>query len=83
MTWYRYTRCIDFPRKILPILARAIEKDEIVWINKEMVGFNIRGDFKWLDCEWHIYENNNTVEYIKLVQGALDSEDLTAAVLRG
>jgi hypothetical protein len=83
--WYESADvvCVGFPRKILPFLAKALESGEVEWTEHEMCGFNASGTFKWLDCEWKIWEERSKVQTVCLISGIPYNEQLTMAVLRG
>lgn len=80
-------RCIGFPRQILPILLFAIMNvnGEIGWDEDSIKTFGNAavGRFEWLGCCWELKEFVEVIHSIELISGKLDSEELTAAVLRG
>jgi len=83
--WYEDSavKCIGFPRKILPLLGKAVEAGEVEWTEQEMCGFNANGTFKWIDCEWKVYENHSRVQTVSLLSGNPYNVHLTIEILRG
>jgi hypothetical protein len=75
--------CYDFPRSILPIIKMAIDQEMIVWGKCDLFMSYGTGQFTFADCLWELAEMNELVTSIRLLKGNPNSEDLTAAVLKG
>lgn len=73
--------CRGFNRKILPIIAKAIDDEQVEWIKESCSMFG--EDFKYAGCVWHMEEFDEWVTSISLKEGTITDLDLTVAVLRG
>lgn len=87
MAWPELNRvsCQGFNRKILPIIAKAIDAEQVEWIKEScsMFAESFGGDFRYAGCIWHMEEFNEWVQSITLKEGTITDLDLTIAVLRG
>ena len=75
--------CRNFPTKFLPAIKRAMDEKMVTWGRCSMFADSCGADFEWAGCKWHMEEISEWVVSIRLVEGNLNSEDLTAALLRG
>ena len=85
MSWpkNRYIRCTGFPQEFLPAIKTALDGKMVVWGRSSGFCEAFTTSFTFAGCEWEIDELNEYVEGIKLVNGNIDAEALTAAVLKG
>ncbi len=87
MAWpinINHVSCYGFSRNILPVLIRVIDDHSVQWINNTtiLIGGVATGRFRFAECIWELEETNETVRSVKLIEGTVNSEDLTAAVLK-
>lgn len=76
-------KCVGFPKQILPVILFAIRNTRVNWISEtcKMYDNYMSGNFLWMDCEWQLIEQFEIITEIRLKNGSLNSEDLTALVL--
>jgi hypothetical protein len=75
--------CYGFPKKFLPVIRKAIEEKMVTWGRASMFAEACCAPFEWAGCKWELHEDSEVVCMIFLKEGTLNSEDLTAAMLRG
>ncbi len=73
----------NFPKKFLPYIQQAIDNKQVKWGDVSMWASSCLAQFEWAGCKWSFNESFEVVYQITLLEGKLDSIDLTAAVLRG
>ncbi len=85
MAWpkHEYIDCIGFPRNYLPLVIRAIDERMVVWGRAMAFAESVSSSFIWAGCVWEVDEFSEYIASIRLVSGTLDSEALTAAILKG
>lgn len=76
-------RCIGFPDNWLPVIKNAIDHKKVTWGKSVLFCQSGSAEFEWADCTWILEEMNECVRSIELKHGAPNSQDLTAAVLKG
>jgi hypothetical protein len=85
MAWPTHgkVRCIKFDKRYLPTLRHAIDGKMVRWGNTSGFAESFLAEFTWDGCLWELSEFCEIVESIKLIEGKLKEEDLTAAILKG
>jgi hypothetical protein len=68
---------------MLPVLKRAIDEDMVKWGKAKLFIDLGTAPFEFAGCEWELTEMTEMVTSVSLLKGSPDSEDLTAAILRG
>lgn len=86
MAWPKLEKvsCHGFTRSLLPAIKIAIDAGTIEW-NRKTIQYGarfVKGQFHWCYCTWEMQEANDYIISIRFIDGLLDNEDLTAAVLR-
>lgn len=85
MTWpkNRYISCIGFDRKYLPVIQQALDGKMVVWGRSHGFAEAISVEFSFAGCNWQLDEVSEYLTGIRLLEGKLTEEDLTAAILKG
>ena len=80
---HNFIHCEGFPRALLSSIIFAIKNTNVKWENGSIImSDRVIGRFAWYGCVWELEEISDIVCRIQLIRGSLDSEDLTAAVLK-
>jgi len=75
--------CHGFPNLWLPMLIKAINDNQVVWLGADCVIGVYWSEFEWMKLRFRIIESLTSEIYsIKLLSGT-PTEDLTLAILRG
>lgn len=77
-----YIYC-NFPRDLLEPIISAIKVGSVKWGRSCGFGEAFTSTFYFAECEWEINEVNEIITSISLVNGVIDTEVLTVAILTG
>lgn len=86
MAWpdnLNYVDCVGFPKKWLPVIADAVNNQQVKWGKSDLFIDIGTARFEWAGCTWEMSEMRECVYTVSLIEGKPTEEDLTAAVLRG
>lgn len=83
MTWPKdeYIHCIGFDKKYLPVLKMALDSKLVVWGRSHGFAEAVSCEFKWAGCLWQMDEVSEYVTGFRLLEGTIEPEALTAAML--
>jgi len=83
MTWPKdsHIACYGFSKDYLYAIKQAIDNKLVVWGRSSGICGAISCEFTWAECKWEIEELNEYVTGFKLLEGEIDPETLTAALL--
>lgn len=77
MAWPKVDKiaCHGFSEKVLPYLIMAIDRYDAIWDPDTET-------YSWINCRWSVETISIYITSVWLVEGIIDSQDLTAAKLK-